>query len=261
MNYTQRDIDEAKAFILKRIEAEISMQSHLDEALMWAAKEIAEISYRYKMSASMFRFSANKRLQSEVDSVIEKLREMIYEYTETLSVAVSKEDKEDIIAWMNEEEYGHTLKERINIYTNRFKFEIESFVAAGILASLTVGELTGVIRNNLSMPYNNSLFRKAVSKGGMSASRIKTGGISYGNGHSNSARNLLNTLTRNTISQAWMQMYGSSAYKNGATGFYSFRGSIYPCAYCDDMVGYHPIEEYRGGWHPNCRCYFVFVYK
>lgn len=261
MNYTQRDIDEAKAFILRRVEAEISMQSHLDEALLWAAREIAKISYKYKIKASMFRFSANPDLKAEVDKVIARLREMLLEYTEMLSVEVDKDRKDEIIELIEEESYGHTLKERINIYTNRYIYELEAFIAAGLLASMSIDRLMQTIKNNLSMPYNNDLFRNTVIKGGMAATRIKTGGISYGKGHSNSARNLLNTLLRNTIGFAWMSVFGWNAQKNGATGFYSFRGSSYPCDLCDDMVGYHPIEEYKGYWHLNCRCYFVFVYN
>ena len=88
MTYSDKDINEAKAFVLKRIEAEISMQKHLDEALLWAAKEIIRISYKYKIKASLFRFSTNRQLKEEVDKVMAKLREMLYEYTESLSVAV-----------------------------------------------------------------------------------------------------------------------------------------------------------------------------
>lgn len=261
MAYTQKDIEEAKAFIRRRVEAEISMQKHLDEELLWAAKEIASISYKYKIKASLFKFSANKQLKLEVDAVIAELRERLYAYTETLSVSVDEDRREEIIESINEESYGHTLKERINIYTNRYLYELEAFVASGLLASMSVDKLLTTIRSNLSMPYNNDLFRNTVIKGGMVATRIKTGGISYGKGHSNSARNLLNTLTRNTVGFAWMNVYGINAYENGAVGFYSFRGSSYPCVYCDDMVGYHPIQEYKGYWHLNCRCFFVFVYN
>lgn len=261
MTYTDKDIKEAKAFVLKRVEAEISMQKHLDEALLWAAKEIIRISYKYKIKASLFRFSVNAQLQMEVDEVLARLREMLYEYTETLSLAVDEEQKDDIIAFINEETYGHTLKERINIYTNRYKYELESFVAAGLLSKKSIERLVETIRTNLSNPYNNQIFRDTVVRGGMAATRIATGGISYGRGHSNSARNLLNTLLRNTIGSAWMNIYGTNAYKNGAIGFYSFRGSSYPCKYCQELVGYHPIEDYQGQWHLNCRCFFVFVYN
>jgi hypothetical protein len=193
--------------------------------------------------------------------VLARLREMLYEYTETLSVAVDDTQKDDIIAFINEESYGHTLKERINIYTNRYKYELEAFIAAGLLAKKSVETIVTTIKKNLSNPYNNQLFRDTVVRGGMAATRIATGGISYGRGHSNSARNLLNALTRNMVGSAWMNVYGTTAYNNGAVGFYSFRGSSYPCRTCQSMVGYHPIQEYQGEWHLNCRCYFVFVYN
>lgn len=261
MKYTDKDIEEAKAFIRKRVEAEISMQTHLDEALLWAAREIARISYKYKVSASQFRFSVNPNLLREVDEVLARLREMLYEYTETLSRAVDEEQKDDIVAFINEETYGRTLKERINTYTNRYKYELEAFIAAGLLAKKPIEALVTTIKTNLSNPYNNQLFRDTVVRGGMAATRITTGGISYGRGHSNSARNLLNTLARNTVGAAWMHIYGMDAYKNGAVGYYSFRGSSYPCGLCDSMIGYHPIQDYQGLWHNNCRCYFVFVYN
>ena len=261
MEYTNKDIEEAKAFIRKRVEAEISMQNHLDDALLWAAKEIVRISYKYKIKASLFRFSTHKALQKEVDEVLARLRELLYEYTETLSVAVEEEEKDNIILFINKDAYGHTLKERIGIYTNRYKYELEAFVAAGLLSEVSKDELLANIRANLSAPYNNELFRTAVVKGGMEATRIKTNGVNYGKGHATSARNLLNVLARNTISAAWMNMLGLNARNKGATGFYSFRGSSYPCSHCDSMIGYHPIQEYQGQWHPNCRCFFVFVYQ
>ena len=260
MMYTDKDIQEAKAFIRKRVEAEISMQNHLDEALLWAAKEIISISYKYKIKASLFKFSVNPELNKEVDAVLARLREMLYEYAETLSIALDTSQKDDIIGFINEESYGHTLKERLNIYTNRFKYEVEAFIASGLLMGYAASRLLSTIRANLNAPYNNELFRNTVVRGGMAATRIKSGGISYGQGHSNAARNLLLTLTRNIIGAAWITIFGSNARRNGAIGFYSFRGSSYPCDFCNSQVGYHPIEEYKGYWHLNCRCNFIFVY-
>ena len=261
MKYSDKDIEEAKAFIRKRVDAEISMQKNLDEAMLWAAREIVRISYKYKIKASMFKFSVNDNLKKEVDDVLAKLREMLYEYTESLSVVVDDNQRDDIVAFINEEKYGHTLKERIHTYTNRYKYELEAFIASGLAFGYGMDKLISTVRANMSAPYNNELFRNTVIRGGMAATRIKTGGISYGQGHSNSARNLLLTLTRNAVGSAWMNVYGTQAYNNGATGFYSFRGSSYTCALCNSQVGYHPIQDYQGEWHLNCRCYFVFVYN
>lgn len=261
MKYTDKDIEEAKAFVRKRVEAEISMQSHLDEALVWAAKEIVGISFKYNIRPSLFKFSVNAELEREVDEVLAKLREMLYDYTEELSVAVDESERDGIIAYINGRTYGHTLKERINTYTNRYKYELEAFIASGLAAGYGTAKLLPTVKANLNAPYNNELFRNTVIRGGMAATRIRTGGISYGQGHSNSARNLLLTLARYTIGSAWMDVYGNNAYRNGATGFYAFRGSSYPCSICQSMVGYHPMDEYQGEWHLNCRCFFVFVYN
>lgn len=257
--YTNKEIEEAKAFILDRVNAEIYIQDKLDEALLWAAKEIANIAYIYKIKASLFRFSANKQLNREVEAVIAKLREMLYEYTEAVATKTDKENKYNLIPYINSKKYGKTVKEKINTYTNRYKYELEAFIAAGILWGYSINKLLANIQQDITAPYNNKLFKDSVKKGGMIATRIKSNGISYGQGHAISARNQLNILLRNTVASTWMYAYGQQAQENGATGFYSYRGSTYPCALCDDMVGYHSIEDYQGLWHPNCRCFFIFV--
>lgn len=256
---TQQQIQEAKDFIRQRLKAELSMQKHLDDLLLQAANEIVDISLKYKIKPSMFRFSANEKLEREVGVVIGKLREMIYDYTETLSVYDRKEEREAIIAFINREDHGKTLSERIDIYCNRFKYEIEAAVAAGLIAGLSRNKIKDSIRENLKSPYNSSYFKKAVESGVSAATRINTNGISYGVGKSNSSYNSLNTLTRYAIGSAWMWFNGVQKQKEGAIGFYSYRGSSYPCSYCDSMVGYHPISDYQSQWHIRCCCYFVFV--
>ena len=60
---TKKQIQDAKDFIKLRLQAEISMQSHLEELLVQAAKEIIDISFKYDIQPAMFRFSANENLK------------------------------------------------------------------------------------------------------------------------------------------------------------------------------------------------------
>lgn len=256
---TQQQIQQAKDFIKLRLRAEISMQDHLEELLVQAAKELVDISFKYDIPPSMFRFSANEDLKNEVNGVLRKLRELIYDYTETLSVYDRKEDRNAIVAFINREDHGKTLSERISIYCNRFQYEVEAAIAAGLIAGIGKDKIKDSVKSYLNAPYANPYFKRAADNGGASATRIKTGGISYGVGKSNSAYNSLNTLTRFAIGSAWMWFWGLEHQNKGATGFYSYRGSSYPCSYCDSMVGYHPISEYQNQWHIRCCCYFVFV--
>ena len=53
---TKKQIQDAKDFIKLRLRAEISMQSHLEELLVQAAKEIIDISFKYDIQPAMFRF-------------------------------------------------------------------------------------------------------------------------------------------------------------------------------------------------------------
>ena len=257
---TDKEINEAQDYVKQRLRAEISMQKNLNEALIQAAREIIVISEKYDIPPRMFRLSANWKLKSEIDKIISNLRKLIHEYTETLSVYDREEEKEEIIAFINKESHGKTLAERINIYCNRYRFEIESAIAAGLIAGISNKAIEDSIKNNLRSPYNNPYFRKAVVEGDSVATRIQTDGISYGVGRSNSAFNSLNTLTRYAIGSSWMWYWGRIGEKNGATGFYSFRGSSYPCDECQSHAGvFQPMSAYYGEYHLHCKCIFVFV--
>lgn len=256
---TKKQIQDAKDFIKLRLQAEISMQSHLEELLVQAAKEIIDISFKYDIQPAMFRFSANENLKRDVSEVLRKLRELIYDYTETLSVYDRKEERDAIVDFINREDHGKTLSERIGIYCNRFQYEVEAAIAAGLIAGIGKDKIKNSVKSYLNAPYANPFFKRAADNGGAAATRIKTDGVSYGVGKSNSAYNSLNTLTRFAVGSAWMLFWGLEHKDKGYTGFYSYRGSSYPCSYCDSMVGYHPISDYQNQWHIRCCCYFVFV--
>lgn len=255
---TENQIQEAKRFLQTRIEAEISVKSNIEEYMIKAARKIIAVSQKYDIPARLFRFSSNESLKEEVNEIIRELKDDIIYATETLSVYNRGEEKDSILAFLNTERYGKTFKQRVKEYTNRYKFELEAAIAAGIFLGKTSDDTLSIIKRCLSAPYNNPDIKNSFGKG-LYATRIKTKGISYGVGKSNSAYNLITTLSRNGIALTWMWWYGKQALKNGSTGFYSFRGSSYLCALCDDMVGFHPIQDYKYQWHVNCRCYFVFI--
>lgn len=63
---TDKEIEEAKEYLRQRLDAELSMRTNLQIVMIEAAKQIIDISYRYKISPELFRFSANRQLQEEV---------------------------------------------------------------------------------------------------------------------------------------------------------------------------------------------------
>ena len=65
---TDKEIEEAKEYLRQRLDVELSMRTNLQIVMIEAAKQIIDISYRYKISPELFRFAANRQLQEEVDA-------------------------------------------------------------------------------------------------------------------------------------------------------------------------------------------------
>ena len=258
MAVTNKQIEEAKAYLRSRINAEISMTDNLERYLREAASRMVDIAMRYNIPPSMFRFSANKAMEKEIDQVVRWLKSKIEEAAMRLAVAYEEEpdDYENIVAYITAENHGKTFRQRNAIYCERFKYEVEAAIAAGLLLSVKKDKIKQSIYNNMAHPYANPIFREAM-KEKTAATRLQSRGISYGTGRSNSMRNALEALSGHAVSQGWMRHWGD--IHDGAIGFYSYRGSSYPCGLCDSMVGYHPITDYQGGWHLHCRCFFVFT--
>lgn len=261
---TSRDIDKAKDYLRQRLNAELSMKNNLTELMLRAAKEIIAISYKYNIPPEQFVFSYNKELQQEIDAVIARLLYMIEDYTETLAVATHTDEKEHIISFIKRVSHGQTLSQRIGTYVDRYKYELEAMVAAGLLLEIGEGNLLQSIKNYFPQPYNNPYFLNAVKRGGLYATRLQTNGVSFGVGRTNSSFTAIDDATNFAIAEGWMDYFAKSAKQNGAIGFMSFRGSRYPCQLCDDETTYFhvfangdPIPPY----HAHCCCYIVPMYE
>ena len=254
---TDKDIEKAESYLRKRLEAEISMRTNLERVMKEAAEKVVAISYRYNIVPSQFRFSANKDLQHEVDEVITWLREQIEDYTYTLAVAEHEEEKDAILTYITRESYGKTFAQRNAIYCNRFKYELEAGIAAALIIGAKQKEAVNAIGSSLMTPYNNPHIREAIGKG--KATRLLSGGVSYGRGRTNSMTNALLGLTQFAVAEGWAKYQKLTAKASGKKGFYSYRGSSYPCALCDSMRGFHPLSDPMPPYHRRCCCYVVFT--
>lgn len=252
---TREEIREAEKFIFKRIDAEITSTRRLDDYLYEYAEKIVKVALKYQIEPKLFRFSANSKMNDEINALLEELKLLLQDETYLLCQEYNKENGE-IVGYINRNIEGKTFKERLNIYVHRFKMELEGAIALGLIASLSEKQIVEQIAKFMNAPYNNPHYNDYWGVG-MKASRARTKGISYGVGRYNASRNMLELLLRFTISSTWMHFYGLD--HPDSIGFVSMRGSSYDCPYCDEKVGFHPIEEYQGQWHPRCKCIFIFM--
>ena len=97
---SDKEIEEAKDYIRKRLEAERSMGKNLRAAMLRAAEKIISISRKYNIPPKMFRFSLDQNLKREVEAVIADLRATIEDYTYTLAVATHNDKEDEILAYI-----------------------------------------------------------------------------------------------------------------------------------------------------------------
>lgn len=255
---TDKEIEEAKEYLRQRLDAELSMRTNLQIVMIEAAKQIIDISYRYKISPELFRFSANRQLQEEVDAIILSLLEIIEDYTYTLAVATHEDNKDTIITYITRESYSKTFTQRAREYVDRFSKEVETAIAAGLLLNLSKDKLLSSIRQSVKTPLLNEHVQRAISKGYPVISRL---GVqeSFGVGRTVSSWTALSDLTEYAVAEGWMKHWELQAKASGAVGFFVMRGSSYPCNICDDEVGFHVEWDKLPPYHGHCKCFAVSV--
>lgn len=250
MNLT---IKEASEFVIKRVSAELRCKNNAEALIIAAAKNIISIAYKYGINPTMFSFSTNPMMESEINQVISNLILSLEEETYTEAVKVDEKEKDSILARVSRTIYGYTFEQRTEKYANMLKSEIEVFVIAGMLYNISQSKLLSEFKGSLDNPYSNKYVVEAI-KSSPSASYIRNM-YATGKGIYNSATNNIFRLLRYTVSDAWMWYDFESMRKYGVTKYYVRRGSSYPCALCDSMVGVHDISEGEiVPIHPNCKC-------
>ncbi len=251
-------------YLRRRLEAAGGVIAFTDSTLRSAVRRIVDIAYRYNIEPSLFRFSTNRNMEKEIDAVLATVREMLFErMVDTVTFADPDDDEDSWLPLLSlgyKDKKGNTIKDKIAIYTDRFKYEVEAGIAAALLADVSADKCYNAIRNNIQHPYSNPYFLDKSGQG--KAIRLEKGGAHYGRGHSNVARNLLAALLGDIVAKGFMEYFAFMGRRDGAIGYVVQRGSSYPCEICDDAVsaGLRPLDDMVIPLHPNCRCWALLVY-
>ena len=239
----QSDIKEAREYLRRRLAAEVSMEHYLDRRLIAAAREIVEYAYSRNIPPTLFSFQYDPFLTYEVERIIRRLISEIEDYDFELADSTNRAEGESLLPYITREIDGFTYHDRLTLYSNRFRDEVEQFIKAGLVAGLTKSALESVIAKSYKTPYKNTIISDVEHKGFTAYPRL-----------------LL--LTRHTIADAWMHADMEYHLRRGVIGFITYRGSSFPCQLCDDMAKvFHSFSDPYPPYHPNCCCYAVPIYK
>lgn len=248
---SEKDVEAAKEYIRRRLDAERSMVYNLEKAMKRAAEKIVEICYSANISPQNFHYSdLSIRDQNKVDEVIKELQEEVGDYYETLAIADHEEDRYYLLPIICGEDRGLTFEERLEDYCNKYKNELMLLIGAGLFLGVAKKLLAKSIGENLKHPYANQLLAEGIDAP-----------LTYGRGKTNSMFTAIGNLTRFGIAKGWMKSWERSTSKNGCFGWIVRRGSSWPCDICNDNCGFHSIEEGTGlPVHNHCCCVAIPVY-
>ena len=253
---TDKEINDAKDYLLLRLRTEDLAAKNLRDILESAARRIVAIARKYNIPPALFRFSADPSLHKEVLEVLATLRDALYDEIESLDTFPSEEGDYTATA-VTAKNHGKTFRERLAIYTNRWGYEIEATIAAaGLQGVKDQNAILDGIRDYMDRPYDNPWVKASMGKG--EAVRLRAL-PHFGSGTATASALALTLLLQQTVADGWMQNW--MRLNSGKRGFYVMRGSSYPCELCDAVTGvwYPASETHILPVHPRCCCYMVFT--
>lgn len=262
------DKERAVYYAKRKIEQIEMLNEAIKAKYLNAFKRVLTLSQG--VSPSYFQFAKHFRLNELTDSVINRLVRDLYRLIEDCAIRESElamlknesEDEVDIIAYINRPIDGRDINARLADYGEKAKYEFEAFVAAGLLLNKPVNAVFNEFKASYTRPYSSTLIKEVLGLKGaqIAANRLLTRGVSYGSGKYVATINSLVRLGEGTANYSYGFADEEYMRRNGAVGYDVYRGSSYPCAACDDVVGFHPIGSYVLPVHPACMCYAVARY-
>lgn len=249
--YTRSQFDDARDYLLRRLEDESSMRSDVDALLRLYIPLLVSLLVRGAP-------------QSEIDALIEDLIANLIDDCEVLGVDEHEEHRDELLLFLHQDIGGKTLTDRIRERVRTLNDEVFTLVAVGLLLGEKESSIVTSILSSLFEPWRNPMlltFREKVQSGEMSVpAGLDISDRHYGKGVPVSSLVALTDITVYGVSASW-SMNDWLEHKDSASGYYVLRGSSYDCEECDSHVGYHPISD-EGSlplYHNHCKCFVVWV--
>lgn len=278
----QKEVDDAKKFILRRENYAQILDSRVDAILTDTAGKIAQICLKYNIPAKDFTMTSNQQMFQEVSDVMDEAEEKIMSLIEDFSTRVTDDNgkKKLILLWIASLGRNNmNLQQTLDGYMYRYLYDLEAIIAAYKLkmednAKLTSASVVSQIKASQHSIYTNPVVVSAMSAKNISqmqAKYIRTHGnhkgdgvpLSYIGASNSNANNVIN-MAKLTMRMAWSRnLVIDYTSDKEIVGYYVARGSSYPCDYCQSYVGFHPISDADAlpPRHNSCQCFVIPIYN
>lgn len=250
MNYTEEELEEAKAYLKDRLRNQRSMEKDIENLLAIYAS--------YLLSA-LFSKASDEDIQTLINSLVEQL------LSDCETLAVDTHDRKDaIIAYMTGERNGDTLEGRIRKRAETYFNEVFAVYLAGTLLGKGQEVLLKSIKDSLKRPWENEVLEEAREKqaNGEISSEYDFEEPHYGRGNATSSLLAIERALSYAVADAWTYWQWLDKIDGGAVGYFRVRMSSFDCPLCDSLCGiFYPIsdKEHMGLAHLSCCCAIVYT--
>lgn len=257
---TKREIEEKVVLYAKKAHYNSDMgNQEIKDRIHTTVKAIVALAFTFPNQGKDFRFGTNQKvilmladMRKDITAIVAKRTNVAKDISNRMNkgfeVDITDWDSND---WIGSIQHGKSYAQRLGVYVARLKFEIEAYVAVGMVQGLDALKISDWFMTNIESPHTNNAILDAVGYSSVRASGI----LKVGVGGITSAYKSIVRLD----SDMFMSAYNISNRTTwGQAGLYKYvktMGDSLVCATCQANVGIiFPASEYVVQVHNRCRC-------
>lgn len=217
-----------------------------------------------------FTFASNDNLDKKVNNMLVQCSDDIKALIETATSTalsqikdISDEDIQSALDYVNRENNGSTITDRLDEYASNMKYMLEAYIAAGMAEKANANEIANQYIMWMNNPYSSPMMREAAKhRFDFAAPLILSLGYTLGSGRYISPIANTKRITTYSIAEGYdyakLEMF---RLDNRIIGYRTFRNSSFPCDVCDELTKtIHPLTDLVLPAHPACICGMYEVY-
>lgn len=272
---TQDEVDKAKQYALNRGRAANFVVRKLNDRLSQSTKDLVGIGYKYNVEGATFQWNSVPAMYDEVTELMDKVYEDCMAIIEDSAIpsGESNDKKTALVLYLlSLGRKNRTLSATLEEYLWRYLYDIEAFVAATKIANLSKVDAMTRIVSGFNSTYTDPYVMQAMKVPNVQSMYLANGGVHTDRFTGEKTQGVpingsvaVTNLASIVVNQVWFRNENLNLINNQVVGYYQLRGSSYPCAICDALVGFHPVHNISEllqsePVHPHCVCYRVPIF-
>lgn len=272
---TQDEVDKAKQYALNRGRAANLVVRKLNDRLSQSTKDLVGIGYKYNVEGATFQWNSVPAMYDEVTELMDKVYEDCMAIIEDSAIPSGEtNDKKTalVLYLLSLGRKNRTLSATLEEYLWRYLYDIEAFVAATKIANLSKVDAMTRIVSGFNSTYTDPYVMQAMKVPNVQSMYLANGGVHTDRFTGEKTQGVpingsvaVTNFASIVVNQVWFRNENLNLINNQVVGYYQLRGSSYPCAICDALVGFHPVTNtsellQSEPVHPHCVCYRVPIF-